>query len=286
MDIIRSFENHLIKEIKKLHQRKHREKSGRFIIEGIRLVEEGLSAGALHVIFYSASLLERKKGSELLDKIKLYISEAKNEHVLFHEVSEAVLNLLSETDTPQGIVAVAKRRRYSIDEYVPEGEYQLIVIVDALQDPGNLGTLMRTSLACGAKAIICLPGTVDPFNGKAIRSSMGSIFNIPIVIAEKWEDVYKWCRTNNYCIAAGSTKATQLYTDIKYPHKVALVIGNEGQGFINILPEQIDIMIKIPLLNEVESLNASVAGAVMLYEILRQKTAKTCHDCFECDIIP
>ncbi len=94
------------------------------------------------------------------------------------------------------------------------------------------------------------------------------------------------CRTNNYCIAAGSTKATQLYTDIKYPHKVALVIGNEGQGFINILPEQIDIMIKIPLLNEVESLNASVAGAVMLYEILRQKTAKTCHDCFECDIIP
>lgn len=259
MEEIQSIHNNLVKESKKLTQRKYRDKQGKFLVEGIRLVEEALRAGSLATVFYDDILLASPRGQELLHNI----NENKTK---LHKVKTKVLQELTETDSPQGIVGVAYKKEIDLSE-VTKG---ILVITDCLQDPGNLGTIIRTAWAAGAVALVCLTGTVDPYNGKTIRSTMGGIFHLPILTKIQWSDMYKWCMNNRYKIIAGDISAQTEYYNIDYGERTALIIGSEGHGLINAEVSQLDCLVKIPLKNGAESLNAAVACGVLLYEMLRQ----------------
>ncbi|MDX9871439.1 MAG: RNA methyltransferase [Clostridia bacterium] len=269
MEKITSVQNTLIKETKKLQQKKHRELQQKYLVEGVRLLEEALKTDVLESFFYDETLLKTARGNDLLQKILEY--QVSVSHTNVHEVTEAVLKDLAETETPQGAVAVARQKHASLEGLRRDKADGLLLILDGLQDPGNLGTLLRTAWACGAKAVITLPGTAEAYNGKVVRATMGSIFYIPVVPDVSWEDVFNWCREEGYTLAAGDMAGEKLYTEVAYPPKTALVIGNEGQGLKNVRAEELDCRVRIPLANGVESLNAAVAGGILLYEIIRDK---------------
>lgn len=275
MEKIISVQNPLIKETKKLQQKKYRGLYGKYLVEGIRMIEEGIKHGVLESFFYDESIFKTSRGNELLHKIYEYSNLRKN--TVYYEVTSGVLNSLAETEVPQGVIAVAIQKKMELSSLNVSKDMSLILIIDGLQDPGNLGTLIRTAWACGTEAVICLPGTVEPFNSKVVRATMGSIFQMPLVIDVSWQELYNWSKEHGYSFVAGDISAVEDYSQVDYPSKVALIIGNEGQGLMNVEPKQVDYKVKIPLLNGVESLNASVAGGILLYEIIRQKASKACH---------
>lgn len=270
MEKIISLQNTQIKETKKLQQKKYRDLHRKFLIEGIRMVEEGLQYGVLETFFYDQTICKTVRGSELLSRIIEYTNSRQN--TACYEVSGEILANLAETDAPQGIVAVAVQTKAELSSLTLKKDNGLLLIIDGLQDPGNLGTLIRTAWACGTEAAVCLPGTVEPFNGKVVRSTMGSIFRMPL-IEETWDNMHNWLKEQGFSSVAGDIAAVDEYSRIAYPAKVAVIIGNEGRGLINVKLEEIDYRVKIPLYNGVESLNASVAGGILLYEIIRQRSS-------------
>jgi len=275
VEIIVSAQNTLIKEVKKLQQKKYRDFNKKYLVEGIRMVEEGLRYDVLESFFYDETICKTGRGSNLLHKIKEKVKSENNTGC--YEVTSSILNGLAETETPQGIVAVAIQRITELPSLAYNNDTGLLLIIDGIQDPGNLGTLLRTAWACGTQAVICLPGTVEPFNNKVVRATMGSIFQIPLIINESWTNTKRWCYEQQYSLVAGDISGQFEYSKVHYPQKVALIIGNEGHGLMSVSPDQVDYKVKIPLLNGVESLNASVAGGILLYEIVRQRGSKPCH---------
>lgn len=265
MDIISSPQNQLIKETKKLQQRKYRESQKLFLIEGIRLAEEALKAKVAEKFFYSLEMLQTERGQTLLSNL-----QAQMPAKAIIEVSSNVLHTLAETETPQGIVGVARQQDSEICKLEP-GNKSLLLIMDSLQEPGNLGTMLRTGWAAGVTAVICLPGTVDPYNGKTVRASMGGIFNVPVFSGISWDKVEQWCRQQGYQIVAGGLQGKDYYK-VKYAQRVALVIGNEGKGLTQVQADEIDVEVTIPMTPKAESLNAAVAGGILLYEIIRSQT--------------
>lgn len=263
MEIITSTQNQSIKEAKKLQQRKYREAHKLFLVEGIRLAEEALRAGYGERFFYSQELLQTKRGQALFQDL---LTMLPNQGAII-EVSSAVLQDLAETETPQGIVGIARQQNTNFAHLKPQ-EKSLLLIADSVQDPGNLGTMLRTAWAAGVAAVICLPGTVDPYNGKTVRASMGGIFNLPVFSGVGWDKVLEWCKQQGYQIVAGSVQGEDYYS-VKYAGRVALIIGNEGQGLIQVKPSEIDLEVTIPMDPKAESLNAAVAGGILIYEIIR-----------------
>ncbi|HHY06157.1 MAG TPA: RNA methyltransferase [Clostridia bacterium] len=269
MKLISSRQNPLLKERCKLQQKKFREKSGLFLIEGIRLVEEAVKAGCLEEVFVEEALFSSPRGQELFKHIE-------NSSVLCFQVNKEMFKALSETESSQGIIGVVKQQKFSwTDLKIQNG---LILILDSLQDPGNLGTIWRTAWAAGVDVLFCLPGTVDPYNGKTIRASMGSVFHLPVVVDVAWPSLYQWCQKEGFQLVAGDLQAKQSHFAINYADKVALLIGNEGRGFLTIPPENVEVKVKIPLSSGAESLNVAVACGILTYEILRQRSLfKTCN---------
>lgn len=276
MEVISSVQNPVVKEAKKLKQKKHRDIRGMYLIEGIRLTEEALHASCLQDVFFDDTLLKRKRGQGLLQKIieQGKIEQGKEkEAITCYQTTGQVLKTLAETETPQGIVAVVRKAVYPLRLLTDKGRERVLLIIDGVGDPGNLGTLIRTAWAAGAAGVVCLPGTTDPFNGKAVRASMGGVFHVPLVTEESWPDVRDWCREFGYRLVAGDIGAKRYYYEPAYGEKTAVIIGNEGEGLQLVKPEEIDCSVKIPLRGKAESLNAAVSGGILLYEILRQRSA-------------
>lgn len=266
MEIICSRQNPLIKERIKLQQKKFREATGRFLLEGIRLVEEAVKAGRLEEAFVEESLCSSKRGQELFKNIT-------KRSIRCVQVSKEILKMLAETESPQGIVGVAQQEWASLaDIKLKNG---LVLIIDGLQDPGNLGSIWRTAWAAGVDALFCLTGTVDPYNGKTIRATMGGIFHVPLVTGLDWDLVHGWCTTQKFQLVAGDLRAEKRHFDLTYRERVALVIGNEAQGLLTVKPAEVNELVLIPLMNNAESLNASVACGILLYEIIRQKAGQS-----------
>jgi len=265
MEIISSVQNQLIKESRKLQQRKYREEQKAFLIEGVRLAEEALPRGALTTVFYTEQLLQSERGQALYQRLQ----EKATAGLVLQEVTPQVLKTLAETESPQGIVAIARQQDKPLSR-LSLPERALFLIADSLQDPGNLGTMIRTAWCAGADGVICLPGTVDPYNGKTVRASMGGIFNVPVFTGLAWPEVRDWCRSQGVQIVAGDL-AGQPHYSLNYAPKTALVIGNEGQGLTHVRPEQVDALVTIPLAPGAESLNAAVACGILVYEIVRQR---------------
>lgn len=244
----------IVKNAIKLKQKKYREQEDKFLAEGIRFVEEAILEGLVDHIFYSKDIYSVNGYERVL-----------NNDLPKFEVDESVIKELTNTTTPQRVVAVVRKPKIEINE-----DLSFVVVVDKVQDPGNLGTIIRTCDAAGVDAVYIIKGTVDVYNDKTLRSTMGSIFHIPILYYETFKDVVENLYSMGFNIYASALDGEDLYkTDLK--GKTAVVIGNEANGM-----SQEDIMlcnkkIRIPMIGRAESLNASVAAAVIIYEALRQR---------------
>ncbi|NMA01705.1 MAG: RNA methyltransferase [Clostridia bacterium] len=257
MEIINSEQNQWIKKLRLLQQKKYREESGLFVIEGLRFCEEAITNQEdIVVLLVSDKLLNNNSIKNLLKKYK-------NKPLI---VADEVLAKQLKTVNPQGIAAIVHKPQFD-KEKVLEGE--VILVIDGVQDPGNLGTIFRTALAAGVSGVFCLKGTVDVFNDKTLRSTMGAIFNLPIFIEDEPLPFLKELKKEGFQIIMADPKGEKFYHQFEYPKKSALVLGSESRGPINII--EADYRVKIPLNPLSESLNVAVAGGIILYEINRQR---------------
>lgn len=258
METIQSKDNPLIKDIKKLKDKKYRIESSRFLIEGFRFVGEALQSDFIvSSVFVSENALDRWQSFSMQDKVQ------KNTKV--YSVTDQILKVISSTDTPQGIVAVVNNKSIEVEN--KQGFYTL---VDKVQDPGNMGTIIRTAHAAGALGVIITKGTVDIYNEKTLRSTMGSIFHIPIIHDINLESV-KSLKSNGFRLVVSSLDTDKNFYDIDLNNKVIIAVGNEGSGISGELMDIADVKIKIPMPGGAESLNVSVAASIMMFEAVRQK---------------
>lgn len=251
---IESKNNNLFKEIKKLKEKKHRIKSNKYLIEGLRFVEEAIkSKVSIDSIIFTESFKE--KNPDLFLKI--------NDNIKLIQMNEALLKQLCSTENPQGIVGVINMQ----NKELKSGE--LVVLVDKVQDPGNMGTIIRTAHAAGAAGIVMTKGTVDIYNDKTLRSTMGSIFYIPIVEDDSL-DFVKSLKKEGYKLVVSSLQGKNNFFEENLKGKVMIAVGNEGNGVSDEVYDIADIKVKIPMPGEAESLNVAVATSIMIYEKIRQ----------------
>ena len=261
--LITSTQNPYIKRMRSLYSRKGRDRTGLIPVEGVRFVAEALAAAqrgvtSVDAIFYEAGC-EDTLDSELVQAV------GKINGKIFR-CSASVFKTLADTDTPQGIVAAVHRPTFRPSS--PD-EKTLYLVVDRVQDPGNLGTMIRTAAAAGVHAVYCLKGTVDPYNPKTLRATMGSIFRIPIEVRVDSQDLVAGLRRHKCRLIAADIAAKHYHFEVPYAGCTAIIIGNEGQGIETSLLSVADIKVKIPLAQGVESLNAAVACGILLFEAVR-----------------
>ena len=263
MQVITSKDNELIKQIRKLKDKKYREPEQKYIIEGIKLIQEALEEKAdIDTVVVCEDCIQ----NEAIEQKLLY--EIAKYNCIY--VTEKVFNVVTEVTNPQGILAVVKK--HNQEENIDYTE-DVIVVLDGIQDPGNLGTILRTVDSVGLHQIIISKQTADAYNPKVVRSTMGAIFRVNIIIAEDMEKTLKELKKHKYKVMATSLQTDHNIYDVSYEKKV-IVIGNEANGVSQEMLKLADETIKIPMFGKTESLNASVATSIILYEYVRQKLSK------------
>lgn len=240
---------------------KERREAGVFLTEGFKMYEE---APAEHIreVYLSESALARCRVEQALAQ--------KLERTGCEIVSDALFGKMSDTRTPQGILCVAERPSYELEQLI-NVPAPLLVVLENLQDPGNLGTILRTGEGAGVTGVILSAGTVDLFNPKVIRATMGSIFRVPFLYAENLQDTVGRLKARGIRIYAAHLAGRAYYDSFSFQEGTAFLIGNEGSGLTKEAADLADACIKIPMEGKVESLNASVAAALLMYEAHRQR---------------
>lgn len=254
---IESKDNSVFKEAKKLKIRKERKSRQLFLIEGFRFLSEAFNSGSkVTEIFVTEK-----------DEYKLY-NYVKKEDLLetkVYLISEMLLGQLCDTESPQGVVGVVSMGISTQKEYSQE----FYVLCDQVQDPGNLGTIIRTSHAAGAAGIILTKGTVDPYNNKTLRSTMGSIFHIPIIEDSDYKFIND-LKEKKFSLLAASLEGNRNFFEENLTKNLVICVGNEGNGLSDYIYSIADIKVKIPMPGNAESLNVSSAASIMIYERVRQ----------------
>lgn len=263
MQVISSKDNEIVKHIKKLKDKKYRDLNNEYVIEGIKLVQEAIQENAE---IKQIVICENCKNSDVIPKDLMY--EIAKYNCIY--VTENIFKNITDVNTPQGILTVIKMK-----EKQDEIDYSqdIIVALDNIQDPGNFGTILRTIDSIGLNQIIVSKGTVDFYNPKVIRSTMGATFRIKIIESEDLLDTLKSMKRHKFEIVTTSLQTENSIYNIDYNKKV-IVVGNEANGVEKEIQDMSDIKIKIPMLGKTESLNASVATGIVLYEYVRQKLNK------------
>lgn len=260
MQVITSKDNEIVKSIKKLKDKKYRDEAGLYIIEGLKMVEEAIEEKAeIQKIVICEECL---KAGDLEQKVLYEIAKYNCIYV-----NAKVFNFLTDVVAPQGILAVIEKP--SKDTRV-QYDQDIILALDGIQDPGNLGTILRTADSVNLKQIIVTRNTADAYNPKVVRSTMGAILRIKIIETDDLVKTLKETKKNKFKVVATSLDTNDSIYDIEYNKKV-IVIGNEANGVSKEIQELADNRVKIPMLGKTESLNASVATGIMLYEYVRQK---------------
>ncbi|MBS2969953.1 RNA methyltransferase [Metabacillus sp. KIGAM252] len=248
MKRIESAQNPRVKQWRKLHTRKEREKSGTFLVEGYHLVEEALKnkQHISEIIFGENTAIPNNWD---LDEVNLYL------------VTDDILKALAETETSQGVFAV-----YRLQEYKNEQQWKKVLLLDAVQDPGNLGTIIRTADAAGIDAVILGEGTVDAYNAKTLRSSQGSIFHIPVVRGSirEWTEILK---SQSIPVYGTALENALPFKEIQSQPAFALMLGNEGKGVSAEHLAETDQNLYIPIHGNAESLNVAIAAGILLYHL-------------------
>lgn len=261
---ISSEDNKIIKQINSLKARKQRKKLKKYIIEGYRIISECISHDPklLDYIVFTNSSIESSEGKKLFKALQ-------STHRVY-EVPDKLFKKISETESPQGILAVVNMQEFNLNELFEEDD-SIFVILDRIQDPGNMGTIVRTAVAINAKAIILTKGSVDPYNSKTVRSTMGAIFNIPIIENDNNTDWINAFKNNNTKLVGSSLDTNNSYLDINYDGRIGIIIGNEAKGIEQDILDIVDEKVYIPILGRIESLNASIAAGVLLYKAVESK---------------
>lgn len=256
--MITSENNSQIKNIAKLlKSNKARREQGVFIIEGIKMFLEAKKFG----------LIEKAYLSE--DLYKEWVRDVSLREINYEVVENKLFKQITDTMTPQGVIAVVRMSKVSIEDVLALDEVRL-VFLENLRDPGNLGTIIRTAEGAGMSAVILSKECVDIYNPKVVRSTMGSIFRVPFVYVEDIRESMKTAQEAGTVLYAAHLKGEKFFDEVEYGKKVGIVIGNEANGLTDATAKQADSYVKIPMCGKVESLNAAVATSVMMYEILRQ----------------
>jgi TrmH family RNA methyltransferase len=256
--------NPLLKQLRQAFSRAQRTADGDCAIEGLRMLEEAIRSGLrFRAVFFRESAQDRAE--RLLPQI--------GAHVETLLLPDKLFDASVPSETPQGVAALVRLKEFSLDDVLEKERLQVgpIMVLAGLQDPGNLGTILRSAEAFGSAGIILGEGTVSPLNAKAVRASAGSIFRLPVVAAAGLEDVVTRLRSKSVRpIATSSHKGTPVdQADLTGP--IAVFIGSEGSGLARGLVTQMDEVVAIPHTPQVESLNAGVAGSIILYEAARQR---------------
>ena len=260
MQIISSKDNEIIKNIRKLKEKKYRDIEGNYLIEGIKLVKEAITENA---DIKQIVICEECLNSGGLDKDTLY--EIAKFNIIY--VTKKVFDILTDVKTPQGIIAVIGKKNISeLVDYTQD----IIIALDDIQDPGNLGTILRTVDSANLNQIILSKGSADPYNPKVVRSTMGAIFRVNIIEADNLKEKLLEAQENDFKIMVTSLNTKNSIYDVDFNKKV-IVIGNEANGVSEQIQEIADEKVKIPMLGKTESLNASVAAGIMIYEYVRRK---------------
>ncbi len=259
MQKITSKDNVFIKHIKKLRDKKYRDTQNEFVIEGIKLVAEAIQEKAQ---IKQIVLCDDCEKNAMLPKDLMY-EIAKYECIY---ITEPLFKYVSELQTPQGILAIIQKKSEEIQiDYTQD----IIVALDSIQDPGNLGSILRTVDSVGLTQILVSKDTADVYNSKVVRSTMGAIFRVKIIECEDFKQTLKEIKKHKFKMVASSLQTKKTIYDIDY-HKKVIIIGNEANGVEKQIQELADEKVKIPMLGKAESLNASVATGIILYEYVRR----------------
>lgn len=269
-DIITSSKNPGLKEIALLlKSKKERDESGRFIIEGLRIFKDAVKSAPelIDKVYCCESFYMRYgvsgEGKGCDEILRSFDFNGSNVEI----VKDSVFDAVSGTVTPQGIMCVMKQEAHDLTEIVADaakGSGRLLLLED-IQDPGNLGTMLRTAEAAGIGGIIMSRGTVDIYNPKVIRSTMGSVFRMPFIYADDFTGVMEELKRAGYTLYGAYLHGGVAYSEISYPRKTAILIGNEGNGISDEVISHADRRIFIPMAGEIESLNAAVAATVLMF---------------------
>ncbi|MCH5584479.1 RNA methyltransferase [Shimazuella sp. AN120528] len=254
---ITSPQNQQFKRWKKLLSKKGRQTEGAYLAEGVHLLQEALTAkGEIRSIIIREGFVDSEKWIE-----------ANQAHTPVYQLSAPIFSKLIDTESPQGVLTEVTIPHWDIETQLKESN--LILLLDEIQDPGNLGTILRTASATGVDLVVLGKGTVDPYNSKVIRSTMGAVFHLPILEADLLE-VIPMLRQKNITVVGTSPHNGVYSFDYLFPTRVAIVLGNEGRGIQEAVLQQIDQALMVPMVGRAESYNVSITAGILLYEQLRQ----------------
>ena len=243
----------MLKKLIRLNDKKFRNELGLFVVEGEKFVKDIGSDFEIVEYVFSESYLAKSRG-------------LKNGHVF----SDDDFIKIADTKTPQGILAVVKQKAYSL-ESVMTADNSFVILGENINDPGNIGTIIRTADACSANGVIFTNQSADIYNPKVIRSAAGSFCHMPVIQNVDLSNVVSLLKERNIKLIAASLKGKTLPYDINLSDGIAILLGNESNGLTEEAESLADILVKIPMIGRAESLNASIAGGVLMYEVVRQR---------------
>lgn len=256
MKLITSVDNPTYKSLTRLKLKKHRDRLKKYIIEGPNLITEALeNGGEIERIVY------RQDGGILDCGVPAIVLE------------EKLFDQLSDTETPQGVLAVVRMKHYQEGEFFNAEKRggTNVILLDRLQDPGNIGTILRTADAAGYIGAIIMKGTGDIYSPKVVRAAAGSLFRLPILFCDTPGEAIRLLKQRNKSILCTALRQSQDYYSCRMKEDIALIIGNEGNGVCEEFLIKSDILVKIPMYGNIESLNAAVSAGILMFESVRQK---------------
>lgn len=245
-----------------LKKSKVRKECGEFVVEGIKMVMEAPIENVVKIYISETFANNNEK----------LIQDLTKENKPFELVSDNVFMKMSDTMTPQGIMAIVRMRAVSVEEIINSKKTPFLLIIENLQDPGNLGTIIRMGEGAGVTGVIMSSNTVDVYNPKTTRSTMGSIYRVPFTYVEDFEEMLHKCKKAGVKLYAAHLKGDRNYTEADYTNATAFLIGNEGNGLTDKTAEASDVLVKIPMEGQVESYNAAIATTILTFEAVRQRS--------------
>ena len=256
--MITSASNQRVKNLVNLIQKaKARREQDVFITEGVKMFLEA-DMDRIKEVYVSESFYEKGNAREKIEQCN------------YEVLSDDLFKKVSDTQTPQGILCVMRQYHYGLDDLFQK-ENPLFLILEDIQDPGNLGTMVRTAEGAGVDGVIMTKATVDIYNPKTIRSTMGSIYRMPFMYTDDLPGVMKQLQEKKVTLYAAHLKGNSFYHELDFKGGTAFLIGNEGNGLKEETAQAADVYMKIPMQGQVESLNAAVASVILMYEAARQR---------------
>ncbi|MBR2220478.1 MAG: RNA methyltransferase [Phascolarctobacterium sp.] len=257
---VTGLQNPVVKAAAELKQKKYRTQNGLYLAEGLRTAEEAVAYKAVETLFYVATDDERTM--RLLE-------DAAAQNIKLVCVSENVMKKIADTETPQGIIAVCKMRQPKLENLLASGK--MLLVLDRVGDPGNIGTMLRTADAAGIGGLVLLKGCADIYAPKTVRSSMGSLFHIPVLSGVSEQEFVSAAKKAGYDLLVTCLDGADNLYKADLSGRIAFVMGNEAGGVSESLLEKADKRVYIPMAGRAESLNVAMAAGIVMFEALRRK---------------